>query len=81
MGKELTAEYDKVGDILYLDVAPSTEDHVMIEVAPGALLRQNTLTGAIDGIEIHGFTRRAADGHGVTLPVGIDLRASQPVVS
>ncbi len=80
MATQLTVEYDEIGDILYLDVAPPTDEQVMVEVAPGTLLRKNTRTGAIDGIEILGFRRRSGTNEGLDIPVGIDLRPLDPVV-
>lgn len=79
MGTKLTVEYDEIGDILYLDVAPPTDDQVMIEVSPGTLLRQNTLTGRVEGIEVTGFRIRAAREDGIQVPVEIDLRLPGPV--
>lgn len=81
MASELNIEYDREGDILYLDVCPPGDDEVMVEVAPGALLRQNTVTGAIEGIEIHGLSRRAAGESGFAVPVRIDLAPLVPAVA
>ena len=79
MGTKITVEYDEVGDILYLDVAPPTEDQVMLEVAPGTLLRKNTRTGVIEGVEILGFRRRSVPNEGLEVPVVVDLKLPGPV--
>ena len=74
MGTRLTVEYDEVGDILYLDVGEPGLDQVMVEVSPGAMLRTEGVPGTVQGIEIHGFRRRATREDGISIPVGVDLR-------
>lgn len=73
MATQLTVEYDEASDILYLDLAEPTPAQVMVEVAPGALVRKNTLTGAIEGIEIQELRRRASGETRVCMPINIDL--------
>ena len=73
MATTLMVEYDEHGDILYLDLVEPTSDHVMVEVAPGALLRKNTRTSAIEGIEIQNLRRRASRQARLTLPIGIEI--------
>lgn len=79
MGKRLTVEYDEVGDILYLDVEPPSNAQVMIEVCPGTLLRKNTSTGRMEGIEISGLRTRMKRSEGIEVPVEVDLKPLGPV--
>jgi hypothetical protein len=81
MATKLTIEYDAVGDILYLDVVKPSEDHVLVEVSPGAMLRKNTHTGAVEGIEVAGFRRRLGAPEGIEVPVGIQLQMLDPISS
>ena len=81
MATKLTIEYDEVGDILYLDVSAPTADQIMVEIGPGAMLRRNTLTGIVEGVEIVGFLRRAKADAGFEIPVGIELHQLGTVAS
>ena len=74
----MTGEYDEVGDILYLDLGDPGAQQVMVEVAPGAMLRKEGSPGMVQGIEIHGLRRRTAGNNGITVPVGIELRELEP---
>lgn len=69
MGTSLRFEYDSVGDILYVDIAPPHDKNIMREVAEGVLLRMNLLTEGIDGLEVHGFMARLASGSVIEAPI------------
>ncbi len=79
MATKLTIEYDSVGDILYLDLLEPSDLQVLIEVSPGAMLRKNTLTGAVEGIELAGLTRRVGAPGAIEVPVQVDLEMLPPV--
>lgn len=79
MATKLTVEYDAVGDILYLDILEPSDLQVLIEVSPGAMLRKNSLTGAVEGIELAGLTRRIGAPGAIEVPVRIDLDMLPPV--
>ncbi len=62
-------EYDQVGDILYVDLAPIRDEHTMREIAEGVLLREDTASCAIEGLEIHGFLARLSAEKGIDVPI------------
>lgn len=73
MGKALTITYDHVGDILYVDLEPSRPDEDTSEWAPGVVVRADRETGAVLGFEVQRFTKHAACGEGLTLPIEAEL--------
>ncbi len=79
MATKLTVEYDAIGDILYLDLLEPSDVQVLVEVSPGAMLRRNSVTGVVEGIELQGFTRRTGSPTAVEVPVQIDLQMLPPV--
>jgi uncharacterized protein YuzE len=64
----MKVSYDVAGDILYLDLVERHGEQVTREVADGVLAEVNAESGALEGLEIWNFQRRAASPGGVTIP-------------
>ena len=74
MAQKLTLEYDRIGDILYVQACPPYRDQECDELADGMLGRFNPDTGALEGLEILSFTKRFRRRRELTLPFAIEMR-------
>jgi uncharacterized protein YuzE len=58
MDKNLTFRYDKVGDILYIDICPPYAAQESEEIGDEIIARLNPDSGTIENLEILFFSKR-----------------------
>jgi len=69
MGKKLTIEYDKIGDILYVySVTPYAEQE-STELGNNVVARYHPESGELECLEILWFMRRMGEGKTLEIPV------------
>jgi uncharacterized protein YuzE len=74
MDKKLTFRYDKVGDILYVDICPPYAEQESEEVGDEIIARMNPDSGAIENLEILFFSKRMNEESRFELPITAALR-------
>ena len=74
MAPKLTLEYDRVGDILYVQTCPPYRGQES-DTLPGDMVgRFNPETGALECVEILAFTHRFARRRELALPFKVEVR-------
>ena len=74
MAAQLTLNYDREGDILYLNVVAPYAEQESDEIADGVVARMNPGSGAVENLEILFFSSRFEQLRGAfALPVGATL--------
>ena len=76
MEKKLTFQYDREGDILYINKRPPTSEQESEELGDGVIARLNKTTGEIENIEVLFFSTRLFRNDLFELPVTADLRTA-----
>ncbi len=74
MEGKLTFQYDRVGDILYIQKRPPYPEQESEELGDDVIARMNPSTGDIEGLEILFFSSRLRSDAAFDLPVVADLR-------
>ena len=74
MEKKLTFQYDRKGDILYVNKRSPHAEQDSEEIGDGVIARLNRATGEIENLEILLFSTRLLRGDLLELPVTADLR-------
>ncbi len=74
MGKRLTFQYDRTGDILYVGNCSPYPEQDSEELGDDVVTRLNPQTGEIESLEILFFSTRLIRGDLFELPVSADLR-------
>ena len=78
MAQNLTLNYDKVGDILYIDHVKPYAEQVSDEIGDeGIVARFNPITGKIENLEIMFFTSQLMSDGRVELPVTSDMSLAE----
>jgi uncharacterized protein YuzE len=75
MEKKLTFQYDREGDILYINKREPSAEQESEELAEGVIARLNRTTGEIENIEVLFFSTRLFRNDLFELPVTADLRS------
>lgn len=70
----LTMEYDRVGDILYVNKVQPYPEQQSTELAYGVIARSNPTTGEIENLEILFFKQRVERGEELNIPILANLR-------
>jgi hypothetical protein len=73
LAAKLTFEYDRTGDILYVNKCEPYAEQDSTELDDFVVARMNPQTGDIENLEILFFSRRLAENR-LELPVSADLR-------
>ena len=76
MDQKLTFQYDREGDILYINKRPPTAEQESEELGDGVIARLNKTTGEIENIEVLFFSTRLFRNDLFELPVTADLRSA-----
>lgn len=79
MEKRLTFQYDREGDILYINRLPPYAEQDSEEIGEGVIARLNRATREIENIEVLFFSTRLLRSDLLELPVTADLRFAPPV--
>ena len=74
MDAKLTFEYDREGDILYINTRPPYPEQESEEIGDEVIARFNPSTGQIENLEVLFFSTRLLRGNLFELPVTADLR-------
>ena len=74
MEKNLTFRYDKVGDILYIDVCSPYSEQESEEIGDEIVARLNPQSGEVENLEVLFFSKRLEDKNPLQLPVEAALR-------
>jgi hypothetical protein len=69
MEAQLTVEYDRVGDILYLGKATPYPEQETEELDYGVIARLNPTTNEVENLEVLFFSQRLASGEVLRLPI------------
>ena len=67
--RQLAIQYDAVGDILFVDLAPRRADQVTDWIEDELVARFNERTGLVENFDVLHFQRRVAAGETVALPL------------
>ena len=78
MAQKLTLEYDRIGDILYVQACPPYREQECDELAQEMLGRFNPDTGALEGLEIQFFTKRFRRRRELLLPFAVEMNQYLP---
>jgi uncharacterized protein YuzE len=74
MGAKLTFEYDREGDILYINTRSPYPEQESDEIGDEVIARFNPDTGQIENLEVLFFSTRLLRSNLFELPVTADLR-------
>lgn len=74
METNLTLRYDKVGDILYIDICSPYPEQESEEIGDDIVARFNPKFGEVENIEILFFSKQLANQTPLQLPVEATLR-------
>jgi hypothetical protein len=74
MAQELTFEYDRVGDILYVQTCPPYAEQESDELGDEMVGRFHPDTGALECVEILFFTKRFERRKTINVPFSVDMR-------
>ena len=79
MGQKLTFQYDREGDILYINKCPPYAEQESEEFGDDVVARLNPDTGDIENLEVLFFSTRLFRKDLFELPITADLRmATEP---
>ncbi len=76
MGAKLTFQYDRGGDILYINKRPPYPEQESEELGDEVIARLNPETGEIENLEVLFFSTRLLRSDLFELPVTADLRVA-----
>lgn len=74
MEKNLTFRYDRIGDILYIDVCPPYAEQESEELDNEIIARLNPNSGAIENLEILFFSKCWGEALPLELPINAALK-------
>jgi hypothetical protein len=72
MDGKLAFEYDRIGDILYINKCPVYAEQASTEISSGVIARLNPVSQAVENLEILWFSRRMQQGESLELPIVVD---------
>lgn len=79
MATQLTVEYDREGDILYLGKKPPYPEQDSEEIEYGVVARLHPQSGEIENLEILFFSKRVSKGETLHLPVLAEFHLPEQV--
>jgi uncharacterized protein YuzE len=74
MAQELTFQYDREADILYINTVPPYAEQESEELGDEIVARLNPKTGRIENLEVMFFTSRLLRKELFSLPIIADMR-------
>jgi len=77
MEKNLTFQYDREADILYINTVPPYAEQESDEMGDEIIARINPETGKIENLEVLFFTSRLLKREILSLPIVADLQRSR----
>jgi uncharacterized protein YuzE len=73
MDENLIFQYDREGDILYIDKVPPYTEQETEELGDDVIARLNPTTGEIENLEVLFFSTRLLRSNLLALPVTVEL--------
>jgi uncharacterized protein YuzE len=77
MDKNLTFRYDRVGDILYIDLCPPYAEQESEEIGDEIIARLNPDSNEVENLEILFFSKHLAEKPLFELPIVADLKLAE----
>ena len=74
MGARLTFQYDREGDILYVNTREPYPDQESHELGDDVVARLNPTTGEVETLEILFFSTRLLRANVFDIPLDVDLK-------
>jgi hypothetical protein len=74
MAEKLTFQYDRIGDILYIQKCAPYPEQISEELGDEVIARMNPKTGDIENLEVLFFSSRLQGGNVMELPIIAQLR-------
>ncbi|MGF1481926.1 MAG: DUF2283 domain-containing protein [Cyanophyceae cyanobacterium] len=74
MDKKLIVNYDRIGDILYIDTVKPYEEQELEHRDDDVITRHNPETDEVEGVEIPFFQERLKDSNVLELDIAADFR-------
>jgi uncharacterized protein YuzE len=74
MADQLTFQFDRAADILYISKRPPYAEQESEELGDEVIARMNPKTGEIEGLEVLFFSTRLLRSELFSLPITADLR-------
>ena len=74
MASKLTFQYDRQGDILYINKRPAYAEQESEELGDDVIARLNPTTGEVENLEVLFFSTRLLRSDLFELPVEADIR-------
>lgn len=74
MADQLIFQYDREGDILYINKRPPYPEQESEELGEDVVARLNPQTGEIENLEVLFFSTRLLRSESLTLPISAELR-------
>jgi hypothetical protein len=72
MDGNLAFEYDRIGDILYINKCSVYAEQTSTEISAGVIARLNPVSQSVENLEILWFSRRMQQGESLELPIAVD---------
>lgn len=79
MEEMLTFQYDRIGDILYINKRPPYSEQESEEVAEGVIARLNPNTGEVENIEVLFFSTRLLSRDLLEIPAIADMHLKKVI--
>jgi len=78
MAQNLTFQYDREADILYINTVEPYSDQESQELGDEIIARMNPKTGKLENLEVLFFTSRLMRRELFSLPIVAELRQAEP---
>lgn len=76
----LIFDYDKIGDILYIETCPTYPEQDSVELGDDVIARLNPQTRAVESLEILFYSTRLQVSNNFILPIQAEFHAAQSMV-
>ena len=74
MAPQLSLQYDREADILYISKCPPCPAQESEEIGDDVVARLNPQPGEVENLEVLFFTVRLGGGSAINLPLDVELR-------
>jgi uncharacterized protein YuzE len=77
----LVFQYDKIGDILYIETCPPYPEQDSVELGDDVIARLNPKTRAVESLEILFYSTRLQVSNNFVLPIHAEFYAPQEIMT
>jgi uncharacterized protein YuzE len=74
-------QYDKVGDILYIETCPTYPEQDSVELGDDVIARLNPKTRAVESLEILFYSTRLQVSNNFVLPIHAEFHAAHGIMA